>query len=276
MVGNIQHRCPRHPLAPACRSPQPPLVSVPDFPAPGPYLLRRADCTPGLFSPRVRHPPPLAQRAQLCRTGRAVPIPPRPGQQPGRYRVGPVPRGLPGRGGSLGRVHLAVGHRPDPVCPGAGPLRQRPAPWRAARPQGGRRSRGGPGRVGHGAQPVPRRFTGGVDVDRRLRGGAATLRLGSGRGHGGRRRGWPAVVQAREQCRARRPAHRHQPPRRSPVVDAVFVVAGGFATPRHMGAQPHTGAGGRLLPHRCAGIRRRPRGAAVAASRSGAQPMGQQ
>ena len=70
--------------------------------------------------------------------------------------LGMLRAGLPGGAGGLARLHPAVGARADAVRATAS---RRSATWRgrlAARPEDRRRRGRRPGRVGHGAQPLPR------------------------------------------------------------------------------------------------------------------------
>src|SRR5690606_33375487 len=59
------------------------VAGVQGVPAPGPDLLRRAAGPSGLFPCRVRAAAPVAERTQLRRSGRPVPVPAGAGQQPG-------------------------------------------------------------------------------------------------------------------------------------------------------------------------------------------------
>ena len=122
----------------------------------GLHLLRRPDRASRLLPRRVRGQAPVARRATLRRPGGALPVPARPGEQPGRASrsasCAPACSAalaawlgftLPS---ALALVLFAYG------VSGLGATRRR----LAARPEGrgGRRRR--PGGLGDGAQPLPR------------------------------------------------------------------------------------------------------------------------
>jgi chromate transporter len=110
----------------------------------------------GYFREEFAVSPPLAERADLRRSGCAVPVPAGPGVEPNRICDRTDPRRLCRGACRMGRLHAAVGHPPGPVR-----LRRRRA-VRDDRNQTAARSqarRGGHCRasgVGHGTQPHSR------------------------------------------------------------------------------------------------------------------------
>ena len=70
----------------------------------------------GYFRDGIRRAPPMARREDLRRSRRAVAIPARSGEQPGRHRDRPFSRRLRrARFDRLGGLHLAVGPRAGAV-----------------------------------------------------------------------------------------------------------------------------------------------------------------
>src|SRR5262249_21710121 len=77
------------------------------------HLVRWAGRPPRLFPPGDRRPPAVGRRGDLRRPRRALPVPARAGEQPGRLR----PRHRPGRPRRrprrLARLYAALGDRHD-------------------------------------------------------------------------------------------------------------------------------------------------------------------
>ena len=137
-------------------------------------LLRRPDRAYRLFPHRVRHPPPLAGRACLCRPGRAVPVRTGPGLEPGRLLHRAAPRRLAGRPCRMVRLHPALRRADDGIrLRGRRTHRITRRRRAAARPEAGRGGDRGAGRLGHGAVAVPRP---GARFDRRGGAGAGAVR----------------------------------------------------------------------------------------------------
>ena len=72
-------------------------------------LVRRPDRAHRLLPRRVRRAPALADERDLRRPGGALPVPARPGQQPGRLRDRHAPRRAAGGARGVARLHAAVG-----------------------------------------------------------------------------------------------------------------------------------------------------------------------
>ncbi len=111
----------------------------------------------------------MARRAGLCRPRGALPVPARPGQQPGRILARPDARGLWRRAGGVDELHAAVRRScwcclPMAPVPSAVPSERA---WYTAEARRGR-DRGASG-VGHGAHAVSGSH---ARLDRRRRGAA--------------------------------------------------------------------------------------------------------
>ncbi len=185
-----------------------------NFPPPRADELWRPDRPSRLFPQRIRCKAALARRARFRRPRRALPVPARPGEQPGRLRHRADAGGLAGRARRLGGVHPAVGDRADPLCLWRRRTRRAGGAGAAARAQARRRRRRRPGGARDGAQPDAGRAAG---DDRRPGGAADGLRARGAkpdRGDRARGRRRPSRLPSRGGA-ARRNAARADPTRGS-------------------------------------------------------------
>ena len=253
------------------------LDGIRRLPAARPYLVRRAGRPSRLLPRRIRQAPPMARRSDLRRPGGAVSVSAGPGEQPGDHGGRAHARRLSWHAGGLDRLHHAVGD-----CDAGLRLWRRGNRWRdtqrlAARPESRRRGGGGAGGARHdalaGARPPAR------DPCRRGRGRRSGLshRLGTDRCHLVRcfdRRG--AAEERQRACEPDKSADHDQPLDRRGLAGVVPGTARRAAAVGREHAEPRSQPCRRLLSRRLAGVRRRPRGAAAAASLRGAARLGEQ
>ena len=131
------------------------LDHIPRIPASGAHFVRRPDRASGLFPRRIRRAATLADRTQLCRPDRVVPVPAGPASSQVGIAVGLRARRFARRFRGLVRIHAALGGSVDPVRAGrrcSGRVVGRRA---AARIDAGRGGGGRAGGVGHGAHVCP-------------------------------------------------------------------------------------------------------------------------
>ena len=253
------------------------LGCPPDLPPPRLHLVRRPGRPYRLFPHRVRRTPPLAAGRRLRRPGRTLPVHAGPGVEPTRHGDRPAARRTARHARRLGRLHPALR-----------PAHARLRLWRrgtrrcqqrrmAERTEAGRGGRGGAGGVGHGTEPGTGPSARDAGGRRRADRARDAIIVRPDRRHRARRhRRRDAAAEARRRQRPRpRAVRRDAASRRRcagdhPVLRAAAVPA---AARRH-DRQPGAAAVRRVLSRRRPGVRRRPRGAAAAAGRGGADRLG--
>ncbi len=217
----------------------------------------------------------MARRGGLCRHRRALPVPARPGIEPGRDLARHPARRSAGGAGRLARLHDAVGRGDDPLRLWGDKVRRSVGRGLAARAED-RRCRGrGAGGMGDGTEPLPRPA---ARHDRGRRGDPGARGARGGRpDRRDRRRRADRLGVARQQRRSPTgraacgaSAARLVGRRRDPVLR----IADRSAATRGGGAGPAIEAVRFVLPLRRAGVRRRPCRIAALAGRGRAAGLG--